>query len=95
MNTSRHPIVSSHREKNMRKIILTANLFIIIKADAGTYGMAVMTVRSVEEAQSLNRKQRTSMSKSKGGQPVHTRYYPGGVFTHRILGVKKMQSLNR
>lgn len=39
--------------------------FIIVKADAGTYGMGVMTIRDAEELKTLNRKQRTSMSKTK------------------------------
>lgn len=44
--------------------------FVIIKADAGTYGMAVMTIRDAEEIRQLNRKQRTQMSTIKGGQDV-------------------------
>lgn len=60
--------------------------FIIIKADAGTYGMAVMTVRSVDEMQSLNRKQRTHMSKTKGGQPVRRVIVQEGVYTFEKWG---------
>jgi glutamate--cysteine ligase len=60
--------------------------FIIVKADAGTYGMAVMTVRDVEEVRSLNRKQRTSMSKSKGGQPVQKVIVQEGVYTNETWG---------
>jgi glutamate--cysteine ligase len=60
--------------------------FIIVKADAGTYGMAVMTVRDVEEVRSLNRKQRTSMSKSKGGQPVQKVIVQEGVYTYETWG---------
>lgn len=55
--------------------------FVIIKADAGTYGMAVMTVRSTDELKTLNRKQRTSMSKSKGGQAVEKVIVQEGVYT--------------
>ena len=44
--------------------------YIIIKADAGTYGMAVMRIHSVEEIQHMNRKQRTRMATSKGRQIV-------------------------
>lgn len=60
--------------------------FVIIKADAGTYGMAVMTVRSVEELQSLNRKQRTNMAKTKSGQPVHRVIVQEGVYTYETWG---------
>lgn len=55
--------------------------FVIIKADAGTYGMGVMTVRDAEEIRLLNRKERTRMSKSKGGQPVHRVIIQEGVYT--------------
>ena len=44
--------------------------YVIIKADAGTYGMAVMQVTSVADIQQLNRKQRTRMATSKGRQTV-------------------------
>jgi glutamate--cysteine ligase len=60
--------------------------YIVIKADAGTYGMAIMMVRSVEEVLSLNRKQRTHMSKSKGGQPVHSVIVQEGVYTFETWG---------
>ncbi len=60
--------------------------FIIVKADAGTYGMGVMTVRDVEEIKSLNRKQRTSMSKTKSGQPVRRVIVQEGVYTFETWG---------
>ncbi|MES2218213.1 MAG: glutamate--cysteine ligase [Pseudomonadota bacterium] len=60
--------------------------YIVIKADAGTYGMAIMMVRSVDEVLSLNRKQRTHMSKSKGGQPVDSVIVQEGVYTFETWG---------
>lgn len=60
--------------------------FLIIKANAGTYGMAVMTVRHVDELKSLNRKQRTRMSMTKGGQPVHSVIIQEGIYTFETLG---------
>jgi glutamate--cysteine ligase len=60
--------------------------YVVIKADAGTYGMAVMMVRSVDEVRTLNRKQRTHMSKSKGGQPVHSVIVQEGVYTFETWG---------
>jgi glutamate--cysteine ligase len=60
--------------------------FVIVKADAGTYGMAVMTVRDAKEVQSLNRKQRTHMAKSKGGQPVQRVIVQEGVYTFETWG---------
>jgi glutamate--cysteine ligase len=61
--------------------------YIVIKADAGTYGMAIMMVKSVEEVLSLNRKQRTHMSKSKGGQPVRSVIVQEGVYTFESWGM--------
>lgn len=60
--------------------------FIIVKADAGTYGMGVMTIHSVEEARELNRKQRTKMSKTKGGQAVSKVILQEGVYTFESWG---------
>ncbi len=60
--------------------------FLIVKADAGTYGMAVMTVRNVEELTSLNRKQRTRMAMTKGGQPVRRVIIQEGVYTFETIG---------
>lgn len=60
--------------------------YVIIKADAGTYGMGIMTVQSAEEALELNRKQRTRMSKSKGGQAVSKVIMQEGVYTFETWG---------
>ena len=64
--------------------------FIILKADAGTYGMAVMTVRSADELRTLNRKQRTKMSKIKGGRPVQSVILQEGVYTFETWGPENM-----
>lgn len=73
-------------EKKYADYEIACKPFIIIKADAGTYGMAVMTVRSVDEVRSLNRKQRTAMSKTKGGQPVRKVIMQEGVYTFETWG---------
>jgi len=44
--------------------------FVVIKADAGSYGMGVMSVHNPEEVRTLNRKQRTRMSVSKDGLKI-------------------------
>ncbi|HET9024055.1 MAG TPA: glutamate--cysteine ligase [Burkholderiaceae bacterium] len=44
--------------------------YVVVKADAGTYGMGVMTVRNAEEMRSLNRKQRNKMAVVKEGLEV-------------------------
>lgn len=63
--------------------------FLIVKADAGTYGMAVMTVRSIDELRSMNRKQRTRMATIKGGQPVHRVIIQEGIYTFETVGPEK------
>ena len=44
--------------------------FIIVKADAGTYGMGIMTVRDPKDLADLNRRSRNKMSVIKDGQEV-------------------------
>jgi len=60
--------------------------FVFIKADAGTYGMGVMTARGPEDVQELNRKQRTRMAASKEGQPVRNVIIQEGVYTEERWG---------
>lgn len=60
--------------------------FVVIKANAGTYGMAVMMVKSSEEVLQLNRKQRTQMSKSKGGLVVDSVIVQEGIPTFERFG---------
>lgn len=60
---------------------IDAEPFVIVKADAGTYGMGIMTVRNQEDVLELNRKQRTRMSASKGGQPVSKVIIQEGVYS--------------
>jgi len=64
--------------------------FVMIKADAGTYGMGVMTVKSPEEVNELNRKQRTSMATIKEGQKVTKVLIQEGVYTHETWGANGM-----
>ncbi len=60
--------------------------FVIIKADAGTYGMAVMSIHDAQELNNLNRKQRTSMSMRKGGRSVNRVIIQEGVYTFETIG---------
>ena len=55
--------------------------FVIVKADAGTYGMGIMSVRSANELLSLNRKQRNKMSVGKEGIQVSEVIIQEGVHT--------------
>ncbi len=62
--------------------------FAIVKADAGTYGMAILTIKSADEVRALNRKQRTKMSHLKEGQAVHDVMVQEGVYTFETWGAK-------
>ena len=55
--------------------------FVIVKADAGTYGMGVMTVRDASEITGLNRKQRNKMAVVKEGMEVSDVLVQEGVYT--------------
>jgi glutamate--cysteine ligase len=55
--------------------------FVIVKADAGTYGMGIMTVKDPSEVRGLNRKQRTKMAVVKEGLQVHEVMVQEGVYT--------------
>ena len=55
--------------------------FVIVKADAGTYGMGIMTVKDADEITSLNRKQRNKMAVVKEGMEVSDVLVQEGVYT--------------
>ena len=55
--------------------------FVIVKADAGTYGMGIMTIKDGAEIYGLNRKQRNKMAVIKEGQPLSDVLVQEGVYT--------------
>lgn len=59
--------------------------FVIVKADAGTYGMGIMTVKSPDDVRDLNRKQRNKMSVVKEGLKVSEVILQEGVYTFEHL----------
>lgn len=68
---------------------ITHRPFVIVKADAGSYGMGVMTIHSPEEIHSLNRKQRTRMAATKEGQKITKAIIQEGVYTFETWGEKQ------
>lgn len=60
--------------------------FVVVKADSGTYGMGIMTVKSADEIYNLNRKQRNKMSSAKEGLVVDNVLVQEGVYTFETLG---------
>ncbi len=64
---------------------VTQEPFVIVKADAGTYGMGIMTVKSPDDVRDLNRKARNKMSVIKEGQPVSEVIIQEGVYTFESI----------
>ena len=59
--------------------------FVVIKADNGTYGMGIMTVRDAAELNGLNRRTRNKMSTVKDGLPVSDVLIQEGVTTNERI----------
>lgn len=64
---------------------ITDTPFVIVKADAGTYGMGVMSVKSADEVRGLNRKNRNKMAKVKEGLEVSEVIVQEGIYTYETL----------
>ena len=56
--------------------------FVVVKADNGTYGMGIMTVRDVKDLDALNRKTKNKMNMIKDGQTVNEVIIQEGVLTN-------------
>jgi glutamate--cysteine ligase len=59
--------------------------FVIVKADNGTYGMGIMTVRDVKDLEQLSRRAKNKMSVVKDGQEVHDVIIQEGVQTYERI----------
>jgi glutamate--cysteine ligase len=59
--------------------------FVIVKADAGTYGMGIMTAKSADDVRELNRKQRNKMAVVKEGLQVQEVMVQEGVYTFESI----------
>ena len=56
--------------------------FVVVKADNGTYGMGIMTVRDVKDLDALTRKNKSRMSTTKDGLPLTDLIIQEGVLTN-------------
>jgi glutamate--cysteine ligase len=65
---------------------ITEEPFVIVKADAGTYGMGIMTVKDPSEVKGLNRKQRNKMAVVKEGLEVQDVIVQEGVYSFENVG---------
>lgn len=72
-------------KKKYKQYGVNEDPFVIVKADAGTYGMGIMTVKSGDEVRTLNRRQRNKMSVIKEGQPVTNVLVQEGVYTFESI----------
>ena len=59
--------------------------FVVVKADNGTYGMGIMTVRDAKELAEINRRTRNKMSVIKDGQEVSEVIIQEGVPTYERM----------
>jgi glutamate--cysteine ligase len=59
--------------------------FVVVKADNGTYGMGIMTVRDVKDLDELNRKTKNKMSVIKDGQAGQQVIIQEGVLTNERI----------
>lgn len=72
--------------KKYREYNIDKEPFVVVKADSGTYGMGIMTVKSADEIINLNRKQRNKMASAKEGLVVDNVLVQEGVYTFETLG---------
>lgn len=80
-------MVLSETSAGLKQHQINAEPFVIIKADSGTYGMAVMSAHSPQDVHQLNRKQRIKMSTTKGGRAVAQALVQEGIHsTNRFCG---------
>jgi glutamate--cysteine ligase len=67
--------------KKYKEYGITEKPFVIVKADAGTDGMGVMSVTDVSQIKELSRKQREKLSLGKAGSEIHDLIIQEGVHT--------------
>jgi glutamate--cysteine ligase len=78
-------LLLSKIKKKYKEYGINEKPFVVVKADNGTYGMGIMTVRDVKDLDALNRKTRNKMSVIKDGQEVDQVIIQEGVLTHERI----------
>jgi glutamate--cysteine ligase len=68
-----------------REYGITDQPYVVVKADAGTYGMGIMIARSPDDVVGLNRKERNKMAVVKEGLRVQDVIIQEGVHTHEMV----------
>ncbi|UJP06443.1 MAG: glutamate--cysteine ligase [Nitrosomonas sp.] len=72
-------------EKKYRQYGVKEDPFVIVKADSGTYGMGIMTMKNGSDIYKLNRKQRNKMAVVKEGMEVSHVLVQEGVYTFETI----------
>ncbi|KND56064.1 Glutamate cysteine ligase [Candidatus Paraburkholderia kirkii] len=67
--------------KKYREYGISEKPYVVVKADAGTYGKGVMTVHDASEVAALTKRERTKMNDAKEGLQVHDVIVQEGVHT--------------
>jgi glutamate--cysteine ligase len=68
-------------KKKYKEYGINEKPFVVVKADNGTYGMGIMTVRDVKDLAELNRRTKNKMAVVKDGQEVTEVIIQEGVLT--------------
>lgn len=79
-------ILLTNIQKKYDEYQIAQKPFIIIKADAGTYGMGVLSIHDPAELKTLNRKQRVKMTATKGGKKISNVILQEGVYSFETWG---------
>lgn len=84
--------LASHVDETLRRIRvkyreygIDKEPFVIVKADAGTYGMGILTAKSADDVRDLNRKTRNKMAMVKEGLAVDRVLVQEGVYTYESI----------
>ncbi len=75
----------SRVRKKYKEYGINEKPFVVVKADNGTYGMGIMTVRDVKDLEQLSRRTKNKMSVVKDGREVHDVIIQEGVQTYERI----------
>jgi len=71
--------------KKYKQYNITQEAYLVVKANAGTYGMGIMIIKNSEDVLNLNRKMRKKMSVIKGGGVVTEVIIQEGIHTEESI----------
>ena len=71
--------------KKYKEYNVTQEAYVVVKANAGTYGMGIMIIKNSEDVLNLNRKMRKKMSVIKGGGVITEVIIQEGIHTEESI----------